>query len=673
MTISKGVLLGLCCHCFYLLPCQHLEQLAAPWFQSEPSNSNSCAWGDADNDGDLDLFVTNGEGSQPNEFYENLGDGRMLHRPDLLQKLAPVPSFGAAWGDYDGDGDLDLYVTNVFYQGRDAAANYLYRNDGNLLFTAITDLPITTDLSTSYATAWIDLNNDGHLDLSVFNAYVVRNDLYLNDGAGGFEKIAGGYFSSSPHQTTSGSWADFDNDGDVDCLAIDTWKAGLQVYENLGNNFLRQLLPGEHALAGAEIYQDRSACWADINKDGWQDVLIRRLEKAPLLYINDGAGDFWRDDTTFLVSQDVDHEWSNGQSAIWGDFDADGDMDLQVPINAALAYEFYRNDGTGQLLLETDVTTVDKEVFTYGTAAVDYDLNGDLDYFQCVRYDNSTEKLDNAQNQLFVARESTCNQSLQLELRGSTANAYGVGAKVMLYFTDEQGAVNAQLQEVACLNTGGYSGQNGYRLYFGLGTATEADSLVIQWPGGTRQVIGTIPSGYLYYILEDGGVEVKQPYNHLRITSEVDSQNPCVLKQLRASGQRGNVTWLDKQSGQVVGEGPQLLIDPNFAGRTLQATDFCGRTATFSIPSNGVEMSWGPNPTTGTLFLRFTGLSKQERPFKLSITNALGQHVTTHEWKFVGGYQEEMLDMSRFPAGVYYLHFQLNCQELLEEVVLVRH
>lgn len=126
-------------------------------------------------------------------------------------------SAGAAWGDYDDDGDVDLYITNWSDQ-----VNLLYRNDGDGKLTRLSLPGITTDRGHSSGPAWGDVDNDGDLDLFV-PSYAAPNHLYLNDGAGGFETFEPLGVPDMAHFSTGHAWADYDRDGDLD-LVLANWQ-----------------------------------------------------------------------------------------------------------------------------------------------------------------------------------------------------------------------------------------------------------------------------------------------------------------------------------------------------------------------------------------------------------------------------------------------------------------
>src|SRR5437773_5816887 len=123
--------------------------------------STGCAWGDYDNDGYLDLFVPNN--NENNFLYHNNRDGTFTKITSGRIVTDGGNSFGAAWGDYDNDGFLDLFVANVNQK------NFLYRNNGDGTFTKITSGAIVNDVGYSWGAAWGDYDNDGFLDLFVAN------------------------------------------------------------------------------------------------------------------------------------------------------------------------------------------------------------------------------------------------------------------------------------------------------------------------------------------------------------------------------------------------------------------------------------------------------------------------------------------------------------------------
>ncbi|MFQ5823096.1 MAG: FG-GAP-like repeat-containing protein, partial [bacterium] len=177
---------------------------------NDGASSFSSSWGDYDADGDLDLFIAN-TNSENNFLYRNNGDGTFtkITEGDIVNDGGS--SLGSSWGDYDNDGDLDLFVVNAAGEN-----NSLYQNNGDGTFTKITDGDIVNDGGNSQACSWGDYDNDGYLDLFVANGTLENNFLYNNDGSGTFTKITQGIIVNDGGESRGCNWADFDNDGDLD-------------------------------------------------------------------------------------------------------------------------------------------------------------------------------------------------------------------------------------------------------------------------------------------------------------------------------------------------------------------------------------------------------------------------------------------------------------------------
>ncbi len=182
------------------------------------------AWGDYDNDGDLDLYLVNGS-YQANKLFRNNGGGSFtdVTSPPLNDALFGI---GAAWGDYDNDGDLDLYLVNG-----NQGANKLFRNNGGGSFTDVTSGPLG-DPSSGYDCAWGDYDNDGDLDLYLTNGGSPSNNkLFRNDGGGVFVD------ATSPilGVTSTGvgvAFGDYDSDGDIDLYVAHNYPGQNRLFRN---------------------------------------------------------------------------------------------------------------------------------------------------------------------------------------------------------------------------------------------------------------------------------------------------------------------------------------------------------------------------------------------------------------------------------------------------------
>ncbi len=169
------------------------------------------SWADYDNDGDQDLFIANTNG-QNNQLFKNV-NGIFEEATNGIVVNDGGHSVGGAWGDYDNDGDLDLFVSNT----RDSEDNFFYENVGNGDFIKLTDLAVSTNNSNSNGASWADYDNDGDLDLVVANDQKNKNFLFSNNGDKTFTKLDNAITEES-NDSYGMAWSDYDNDGDYDLL-----------------------------------------------------------------------------------------------------------------------------------------------------------------------------------------------------------------------------------------------------------------------------------------------------------------------------------------------------------------------------------------------------------------------------------------------------------------------
>ena len=201
-------------------------------------------WSDFDNDGDLDLFVCHSRGAA-NSLFRNDGAGQFVEVAAATGLGEVGESIGAAWGDYDNDGDLDLFVTNGRLLGA-TMQNFFYRNKGDGTFERITTGALAEDVDHFVSCAWVDYDNDGWLDLfltvigpGVPQSSSLKNRLYLNRGDGTFAKITQGSLVTDGGNAVGCAWGDYDNDGFPDAFVafggiFSPQRNGL--YRNNGNS-----------------------------------------------------------------------------------------------------------------------------------------------------------------------------------------------------------------------------------------------------------------------------------------------------------------------------------------------------------------------------------------------------------------------------------------------------
>ncbi len=187
--------------------------------------ARACSWGDPDDDGLPDLYVANAR--EPNVLLRNRGAFRLESDLDAGHAVEHVGySYGVSWADFDGDGHQDLFVANFDVE------NALYRNDGTGRLERVTEGAIATEEGgASKGHAWGDYDLDGRLDLFVANGTYrpdMRNFLYLNREDEGFERIWAGEFAAHADTSAGAAWADIDGDGDLD-LFVANWGSGDQV------------------------------------------------------------------------------------------------------------------------------------------------------------------------------------------------------------------------------------------------------------------------------------------------------------------------------------------------------------------------------------------------------------------------------------------------------------
>lgn len=500
-------------------------------------------WGDIDGDDDQDLLVTNA--LAPLRLWKNEGSGRFVDiAPFALTLRSREWVVSCAFIDLDDDGDLDLYVTERGGKKAERLGKLL-RNDGRGVYTEITEeAGARIPLAGSASVDWADMDGDGDLDGFVATRWgreaTRKNALFEQIGPLRFRNIAaarGLADPEGPQNAFLGSWFDYDMDGDADLLiAIDWW--GVELYRNDRSTFTRVTTevfpPATDDTPGAPPNNPMGAAWGDFDNDGCIDVFVTGInilgqggfesrtltDFASRLYRNDCRGRF-SDLTTaagFLPTGLV--EWG----ANFVDFDNDGDLDLSVvtgyaspelnpgrverlirtivafprrliPANisawlyryeamipasgqsgpeAAMPKLLYRNQ-----LVETGKATFVEVTYDAGVGDVgasrgslwaDIDNDGDLDWFVPSR---------RMPNRLYRNNGPVGNY-LRVHLVGGRQRQ-AIGAWVKIRAGNLQ-----QIRHVHVLD--GYLSQSQIDPHFGLGQAALVDELSVRWPNTTRWV-----------------------------------------------------------------------------------------------------------------------------------------------------------------------------------------
>lgn len=434
-----------------------IDDIGPEWIDvTTPTLGNSgwaygFAWVDYDNDEDLDIFVTNTDAVDKLFRNDSLTAGGFVDAtPAILAD--PGDTRGAAWGDYDGDHDLDLYVARN-------GANKLYRNDGGGNFVDVTVAPLD-DSGNGWTVSWADYDNDGDVDLYLANAG--PNKLFRNDSAGVFTDVTSGPLGNSGQGFGMG-WADYDNDGDLDIYIANFDGPNVLLENQGGSTFVDVTVPPLGIAA-----QSAGASWGDYDNDGDLDLYVANVGPNNLLR-NDGGS--FTDVTAYPIDDDIGT--SRGSSGAWGDYDLDGDLDLYL-LNIQRDNVLYRNEGDGVFTIDPGCgwpTPIADGLSGIGGGWGDYDKDGDLDVYIANNYRN----LIGAENKLIQNPLESERHWLEVALIGTISNSFGQGARVRVV----AGGIS-QMREIA--GASGFMAQGPLTAWFGLNYESTADTVEITWP-----------------------------------------------------------------------------------------------------------------------------------------------------------------------------------------------
>jgi len=456
----------------------------------------SAAFLDYNDDGNLDLIIANGDG--PNVLYKNNGDDTF----DNVAEAAGVDNkdigtgtwqgTSAVYGDYDNDGDLDVYVAiDVMPPDPDAilpAFNALYRNNGDGTFTDVTqEAGVQANENGSVGAVWVDYNNDNYLDLYVVNLGIT-NFLYKNSGDGTFTDVTkeagveGGVDAAG--SGLGAIFFDADNDGDQDLYVVNGFGPLCFFYLNNGDGTFKDVTqkanvgnPGDPS--GAAV--------GDYDNDGDMDIYVVNYFVPNVLYQNRGDGTF--EDVAKEAKVGVE---APGMSATFADFDNDGHLDIYV-VNKG-PNVLYQNNGNETF---TDITAnagVTAELGSNAAAAGDYDNDGFIDIYVANSGPAGSKK---GEPNILYRNNGNGNNWLYVNVISKEGHIDGIGAKVKVIAGD--------LTQTAVISGGQGIMQSSLMLEFGLGAIDQIDIVEVAYPDGTVQALNLpIKSNQTLTVTEEG-------------------------------------------------------------------------------------------------------------------------------------------------------------------------
>jgi hypothetical protein len=510
------------------------------------------------------------------------------------RKYFPQPmAGGVAMLDFDNDGLLDIFLTNgaklpelqKIGSGYD---NALLRNMGNGVFKDVTSQAGLTGKQTGYSfgVAAGDYDNDGHEDLFVASAG--RNTLYHNNGDGTFSDVTqGSGLESKPAKvlTVGAAWFDYDNDGLLDLIITNytTWdpktdrpcypeaaspnakgprlemycsprevvSAAPRLYHNLGHGKFKDVT--EESGIGASLGKGMGVSVADFNGDGRMDIFIANDTEPNQLYINQGNGMFKEEAQAYGVAYNEEGALVSGMGTDAKDFDNDGFVDVITNDLAGQLFNFYKNAGGrsfDDVSSATDFAKLSRPFSGWSLGFIDFDNDGWLDIYSAngdvddlkpdsKQHDTMFHNLDGAhlsdvseqmgadfltlgyqrgaafgdlnndgfedivvtslgqKPRILFNRGLNHNHWLLFDLRGRTSNRDGIGANLKLTTASGRVLYNQATTSVGLMSSGDR------RVHFGMGKEALAASVEIRWPSGIVQ--------HLRHVVADQIVKVEEP------------------------------------------------------------------------------------------------------------------------------------------------------------------